>query len=274
MRRRHVWKVTSRLPDDVASLLTREGEHVEAPSAEVEARVWTRVAATVGLPPPGGGGEPGDGGGPAAGGDGTSPGGPPLGEVATVAAGAQVTSWLAGPVAKVVAVAALIGAGGVGGVAVDRAMTPPRVVVVSVPVARDANAPAPAAPSAAASAVTAAPADVVASEAAPVGVVATAAPSSSTPPTRDRDLAAERAILERARAALGRGDAASALGALDEHASTFPRGRLGEEREALGVQALLAAGRRPEAEARFARLRSRSPASLFVPVIEAMLEGG
>ena len=107
MRRRHVWKVTSRLPDDVASLLADEGRGVDAPSAEVEARVWSRVAATVGLPPPGGGGESGDGGAsdgdPASGGDGAPPGGPPLGEVATATSGAKAATWLAGPLAKVAA---------------------------------------------------------------------------------------------------------------------------------------------------------------------------
>jgi hypothetical protein len=97
----------------------------------------------------------------------------------------------------------------------------------------------------------------------------TAAPQPSAPvPT----LARERALLDEARAALGGGDDARALALLDEHARKFQRAQLGEEREALAVQALVASGRYDEARARAARFRASAPDSLFLPAIDATLE--
>jgi hypothetical protein len=89
---------------------------------------------------------------------------------------------------------------------------------------------------------------------------------------RDVDLAAERALLEVARTALARGDSASALAALDQHAGRFPRGRLIEERESLAVQALAASGRRDEAQRRAEQFRRRSPDSMLLPAVEEALE--
>jgi len=60
-------------------------------------------------------------------------------------------------------------------------------------------------------------------------------------------LAAEVALLDRARA-VARSAPGSALAALDEHARTFPNGALRDEAAVVRLEALLAAGRRDEAE--------------------------
>jgi hypothetical protein len=91
---------------------------------------------------------------------------------------------------------------------------------------------------------------------------------------RDGSLAAERAVLEIARNAVGRGEGAVALRALERHAAEFPRGRLAEEREALAVQALELAGRRSEARARAEQFRSRFPKSLLRAAIAGTLDEG
>ncbi len=101
------------------------------------------------------------------------------------------------------------------------------------------------------------------------------APADAGPPTqaprRDTDLAAERALLELARAALGRGDVAGALVTIEQHARDFAHGRLEEEREVLAVQALVQAGRLEEAKQRQAAFRGRFPDSLMLPVVEGLL---
>ncbi len=80
-------------------------------------------------------------------------------------------------------------------------------------------------------------------------------------------LAAERALVDRARAALSTGDPEAALAAVRLHRTRHPRGQLAEEREALAVRALRAAGHDAEAEARQARFRRAYPESLFAPAI-------
>ena len=83
------------------------------------------------------------------------------------------------------------------------------------------------------------------------------------------NLKAERAILDVARTALGRGDGENALAAGADHQRKFPNGALAEEREAIAVQALLLTNRNAEAEARVARFRVKYPASLLLPALEA-----
>jgi hypothetical protein len=108
---------------------------------------------------------------------------------------------------------------------------------------------------------------------------AAGAPSEHAPATRARPtassranrLAAERALLDRARSALMRGDGETALGPLGKHARSFPRGQLVEEREGMRVKALVLAGRQTEARARASSFRRRFPHSLFLPVVEAAL---
>ncbi len=76
------------------------------------------------------------------------------------------------------------------------------------------------------------------------------------PPTRPRraasgaeDLAAEVALLRRARAALDDGDPDAALRILGEHAREFPGGQMQEDRQRLRVEALCALGRGEQARA-------------------------
>ncbi|MCA9611937.1 MAG: hypothetical protein KC586_04160, partial [Myxococcales bacterium] len=72
-------------------------------------------------------------------------------------------------------------------------------------------------------------------------------------------LAAELALLRRARAAQSAGDAADALAALAEHRQRFPHGALSAERE--GTSALLRCQSRPDpaVAASFARTYPSSP---------------
>jgi hypothetical protein len=76
------------------------------------------------------------------------------------------------------------------------------------------------------------------------------------------DISAEVALLDRARAALAKGDTARSLVLLDEHAKRFNAGALAEEANVLRIQALLKAGqeRRAEAEAeRYLSVHADSP---------------
>ena len=92
-------------------------------------------------------------------------------------------------------------------------------------------------------------------------------------PTRDFELADERAAVDMARSALARGEPAQALIALDALAKRLPRGQLAEERESLAVEALMAAGQVEEAKARAAKFRADFPQSMLLPAVDAALEG-
>ncbi len=98
-----------------------------------------------------------------------------------------------------------------------------------------------------------------------------AAPAVRAPAVASSDAVAEHAILDEARNALGRGDAAAALAAIERHQARYPNGALGEEREVLAIRALAAAGRTNDAHARAARFKARYPKSLFLPSVEQAL---
>lgn len=128
--------------------------------------------------------------------------------------------------------------------------------------------------------------------AAPPGLIVesstTAAPTTSTPKPRieakpatatttaaddvvdDAALAKERAIIAEAREALRRDDGARALIALQAHRDAFVAGQLVEEREALTVMALRAAGQDGPAAAAAARFRARYPSSIFTDALRAL----
>jgi hypothetical protein len=91
------------------------------------------------------------------------------------------------------------------------------------------------------------------------------------PHVRQAQLDAEREVLDIARAALVSGDFDDALSALGRHANTFAHPLLGEEREALAVQALVRAGRYEEARSRAEAFRRKSPNSLLLPAVDAAL---
>jgi len=95
-----------------------------------------------------------------------------------------------------------------------------------------------------------------------------ASPTASAP---DATLTRERMILDVARTALGRNDAANALEAVDRHQREFPRGQMAEEREAIAIQALVKLGRTQEAAVRGTRFRRRFPSSVLMPVVDAAL---
>jgi hypothetical protein len=106
----------------------------------------------------------------------------------------------------------------------------------------------------------------------PVAAAPVSAPAghrSGTPGASS--LSEERALLDRARAALGAGDGERALAMTEVHQHRFPRPQLAEEREAIAIQALVVAGRYGEARARAARFREIAPDSLFAPAVEASL---
>jgi hypothetical protein len=92
------------------------------------------------------------------------------------------------------------------------------------------------------------------------------APATSSRP--DDPLAAERSLLEMARAALGRGQADRALAALRRHARQFPNGELTEEREGLLVQSLVGAQKYDQAREKADQFKKRYPRSLFAPVVD------
>jgi hypothetical protein len=104
---------------------------------------------------------------------------------------------------------------------------------------------------------------VIASVDAPVPSAPRPAPSAAS------QLGAERTLLDGARAALVQGDAAGALALLERHRRSFPSAILGEERDAMQVEALVKAGRYDEARARAEAFRKRAPDSLFLATVDS-----
>ncbi|HVH46731.1 MAG TPA: hypothetical protein VM925_30525 [Labilithrix sp.] len=154
-------------------------------------------------------------------------------------------------------------AGGGTGAAIHASFVPATVVVSPSPVASPSPAPS------------SAPEHTVAARSAPPAAssVASAAaqpplPASTPSLSPDLDLAAERALVERARTALARDQASAALEAVDAHAARFPRGRLSEEREAIAIQALAKIDRPLDARRRADAFRKAHPNSVFLPAIE------
>jgi len=99
-------------------------------------------------------------------------------------------------------------------------------------------------------------------------------PASSGLPTASASMAEQLALLERARAALGRGDGNAALRMLDEHAREYPTSALSEEREALTIMALARAGQLEQAKARLTQFEARSPGSLMLSALKRAVGGG
>ena len=111
----------------------------------------------------------------------------------------------------------------------------------------------------------------------PPAVVASSSSSASPPApsaeeSPDVTLARERAILDVARTAVGPGDGAHALDAVERHQRDFPHGQLVEEREAIAIQALARLGRADEAWTRASRFHRRYPHSVLIPVVDAAVE--
>jgi outer membrane protein assembly factor BamD (BamD/ComL family) len=84
-------------------------------------------------------------------------------------------------------------------------------------------------------------------------------------------LDAERALLDDARHALTHGDAARAVEDLRSHERTYSKPLLGEEHDALTVEALVRARRYDEARARADAFRRKTPGSLFMSAVDAAI---
>jgi hypothetical protein len=135
---------------------------------------------------------------------------------------------------------------------------PPRIVYVDRVAAPPTSLPAPTSTRA---------------EIEPIPSALEAAPrTSSAPPGRASQLLAERILLDEARAELAQGDTARAIDRLDRHRRTYPVPMLGEERDAMWIEALVKAGRYDEARARAATFRRRAPHSIFSSMVESALE--
>jgi hypothetical protein len=209
------------------------------PAIDVKARVRSRLAAAI--PSIDGGG---DYGGPAGGSPPRTAAG--LGSIGSK--GAIAAAFLIGGALGAALYARLARAPG------------PQVVYVERPVA----APPPSSPPSALSA----PTDATS---APAASATTSTSAARSPSSTASQLSAERMILDEARAALGRHDAARALDELDRHRRTFPKALLAEERDAMQVQALVAAGRYDEARLRANAFRRHTHDSLFLPVVDAAI---
>lgn len=246
----------------LGALFRDERERGGAPAGSKE-RVFGRLA--ISLVDPGGGSSAGGAAGDESIPDG-SQGTPPGGGAAIGPAG----------VAKMSRLLPLLGtflAGGVaGGIAVAE-LAPPRVVVVVERTASGSARPEPPiVPALAPSlAVPSGPPSSDATRERPTPAAASVEPIRDAA-VRESALARERALLDVARTALGRGDGAHALAFVSRHASEFPRGQMTEEREALAVQALTKLGRRSEAVQRGLDFHKTFPNSVLGPVVDAALE--
>jgi len=218
--------------EDLAKLCASE-RRARAPE-EALARVWSRLGPIV--PPPHGGGN-------------TGTSAPAHGWLASHAVGVAVATFVGG-----------VAAGAALHAAVQKPPLP-RVIYIETP----ASPPAPAPSNA--------PVPWVEESASSPPVVPAPPPPRATLPPRSvpDSLRTERDVLDHARSLLTSGDANDALTLLDDHASHFLRPQLGEEREALAIQALVALHRYDEARERARRFHEASPNSLFAPVIDAAI---
>ena len=98
-----------------------------------------------------------------------------------------------------------------------------------------------------------------------------AAPARSARPS-GASLGEQQALLDAARKSLARGESRAVLETLNAHSSRYPDSDLVEEREALAIKALVAAGRYQAARERGARFKQRFPNSLLAPSVTAALK--
>lgn len=91
------------------------------------------------------------------------------------------------------------------------------------------------------------------------------------PPAASTGLDAELRQLEEARAALTAREPSRALALLAAHARNHPRSMLAQERDALEVKTLVAAGRHLEARAAGERFATRYPQGLLLDAVKASL---
>jgi hypothetical protein len=105
-----------------------------------------------------------------------------------------------------------------------------------------------------------------------VPVVSAPAPATARFETPAEDtLAAELALLDRARQALARGEPTTATSLLERHAREFPRGRLAAEAFVMKIDALVRSGRRASARALAQQHLSRHPRSPHAARIKSLV---
>ncbi len=187
---------------------------------------------------------------------------------ATGAAAGALTGTATATTSKLALLAAFVVGAAVGaGLYAGLARPAPHVVYVDRPAASATAVPAAPAPTAPTSTPTATTIPAPASTPTPAATPTASAASES-------QLSAERRILDQARAALAQGDPQRALDRLARHRRSFPDAMLGEERDAMQVQALVKLGRLDEARVTADALRRRAPGSLFLPMVDAALAAG
>jgi len=151
-------------------------------------------------------------------------------------------------------------------------VTSPAPVVKSVPaVSPPVAAPSAQAPRAVVEAAPAPPALGAAASAAPATPRAATAPtvkSEATPPSLEIELS----LLERAKSKLSENQPQATLELLREHRARYPSSALQQEREALVIRALLAAGRRAEAKRRAQTFVRSYPSSALRGSVERATE--
>jgi hypothetical protein len=227
--------VSDSIPPLDPRLLEPLRESERAP-ADVRARAWHRLmTAVAGLGP--GGAED----------SGTRAQARRAGALGTPAAGVALLAFAVGT------------AVGAGLYAVFAPVPPARVVYVDRVEVPPASSPAPTLP----------PEETATTSSARAASVS---PPPSASSAHASQLSAERMMLDEARAALAQGDPLRAIGRLERHRRTFPSALLGEERDAMWVQALAKAGRYDEARARATAFRKHSPDSLFASVVDSAIE--
>ena len=236
------------LPPLDPRLLERLREEEPAPS-QAKARARSRLALVVPI---------GGGGGNGAGGSGGA-GGAARGAGATTTAASGV---LGGHAATLIAFVL----GGATGAGLHAALTSaPARQAVSEPAPQRAALPA--APVATSSSAW----QSVTATAAPLAASIPPAAVSAAPTSRVSPLSRERLLLDEVKASLVQGDAKGALEHLRASRSEFPRAILGEERDALTIEALAAAHRYDEARAAATTFRDRFPDSLFSGTVEGAI---
>jgi len=176
---------------------------------------------------------------------------------------------LAGLGPGTIAVSAFV-LGGITGAALLAALVgrpAPRVVYVDRPVLPAVAAAQPTLAAPPVEAVVTAPAEIAPAPSAHVA----AAPSATAPAARPSRFAAERMLLDEARAALVQGAPDHSFELLAAHRTRFPDGLLAEERDAMEVEALVNAGRYADARTRADAFHARSPKSLFTATVDSAI---
>jgi hypothetical protein len=234
---------------DLLYLLDAERD-IDAPVAEVQARMLARLEAALPLPPSPLG--------PSAG------AGAPSGGAGAASGGAGAASGALGKVlysALLLAIGAAAGAGAHAALTSRASVSQAPPVAVSSPIVVSSQPPEPPPEPTVASLAT--------SSAAPAAPPTASVPAPADERARHKaQLKTERLLLEAAQTALRSGDTESALGALRRHAREFPHGQLVEERELMMVQALNASGDSAAARRRAAEFKKQFQGSLMQDAVD------